>query len=331
VSEVVVRTRGASFLFAAGLAVALALPSPASAADPTEEKATEVFRAGNRHYRAGELRDAEAAYQAAWELRPGFDIGASLGVTEAELGAHRDAAEHLAYSLRAFPMSGDPQKRRTIEETLARSRGEVGVLRVTVDAEGAAITVGGRALAREATPGELFVDAGDVVIEATREGRAPARARVTVAKGQVVDVALSLPPLASAPASARRDAPGHLVPMAFGVGATALFLGAGLFFTVVSNGQSGEASDLQSRVDRTGRGCGGGANQADCAALRDALDASDAARDGAVVAFAGAGAAAIATGVIVLWPHAEPASAAAVRARPLVGPGFAGAGLSGRF
>ena len=141
---------------------------------------------GNRAFKEGKFAAAEEAYRAAFALKKGYDIAGNLGAAELALGLHREAARHLAFTLRLFPITGDPALREQMKKAFEQCRREVGALRVKVAPAGAAVRVDGAPVTTEEEPraagvsaapdgeapqvDEVFVDPGEHVVEAALEG-----------------------------------------------------------------------------------------------------------------------------------------------------------------
>ncbi|XXY45687.1 PEGA domain-containing protein [Sorangium sp. So ce269] len=151
------------------------------------------------------LLEVETALESAWELNPTFDVAYNLGNTEYKLKKHREAAQYLSFALRHWPLMKAAAKLKvTAEQRLAESRAQVGVVRVTVGVAGAEVLVDGKAVGRAPLEGEVFVDAGEHLVEARLEGYAPASQTVKVAKGGSAEVALAM---AAAKSDSREAAP----------------------------------------------------------------------------------------------------------------------------
>src|SRR6185437_10284447 len=150
-------------------------------------------------------------YEAAFALKKGYDIAGNLGAAELAQGKHREAAQHLAFTLRLFPITGDPALREQMKKAFEQCQKEVGALRVKVAPAGAAVRVDGAPVTAEdaskvasapASPAgeaprvdEIFVDPGEHLVEAALDGYTGAPQHVSVAKGGSVEVAITLTPL----------------------------------------------------------------------------------------------------------------------------------------
>ncbi|WP_438032889.1 PEGA domain-containing protein [Sorangium sp. So ce204] len=134
-------------------------------------------RRGQRARAAGQWTEAHAAYKAAFEAadpassteRERAEIAGELGLCEVVLGKHRDAAEHLAWSLEqreALPAA--LQKR--FEEGQRKATPHVAKLRVSVDPPDAEVFVDGKAVGRIARVYTLFVEPGLHMVRARAPG-----------------------------------------------------------------------------------------------------------------------------------------------------------------
>src|SRR5262245_60764190 len=79
--------------------VAQISPEAAGTGSP-DEQAAKHYEEGVKAARRGELDRAYEAFLSAWNEKRHFQIAANLGMTELQLGKHRDAAVHLSYFLR---------------------------------------------------------------------------------------------------------------------------------------------------------------------------------------------------------------------------------------
>jgi hypothetical protein len=87
---------------------------------------------------------AEAAFQKVWDLQQTHDIAANLGDCELQVGQAREAAEHLAFAVSTFPMTGNDAVLKRSVERFEEAKREVATVRVTVNVDGATILAGGR-------------------------------------------------------------------------------------------------------------------------------------------------------------------------------------------
>ncbi len=230
----------ASLLLAVPLANATAQPAPsptagaAAAEDPMSDKARDLFNEGKKLFRDGKYGQAEAAFEAAWALAlKSKGIAANLGECEMHLGKNREAAEHLAISLR-LASKDDPQRARTAAN-LAAVKAKIGTLVVTANVAGAEVLVDGQRVGEAPLVDPIFVEPGKRTVRVRLEGFASWEKELDVTAGQEVplDVTLEKPapiPTATATVSATATAPPppNRLPsyLAFGVGGAGLLVGA---------------------------------------------------------------------------------------------------------
>ncbi|MGK3997088.1 PEGA domain-containing protein [Sorangium sp. So ce1024] len=136
---------------------------------------------------------AEAELESAWALNPTFDVAYNLGNTKYQLKKHREAAQHLSFALRHWPLVKTVAKLKpTAEQRLAESRAQVGAVAVTVGMAGAEVLVDGKAVGRAPLEGEVFVEPGEHRVEARLEGYETASQTVRVGKGATAKVELAM-------------------------------------------------------------------------------------------------------------------------------------------
>ncbi|MGK4007416.1 PEGA domain-containing protein [Sorangium sp. So ce1036] len=156
--------------------------------------------------------EAEAALESAWELSPTFDMAYNLGNTKYQMKKHREAAQHLSYALRNWPLIKAAARlkpiaeQRLAEQRLAESRPLVGAVTVAVSAAGAEVLVDGKAMGKASLEGEVFVEPGEHQVEARLQGHAPASQTVRVEKAGTAKVELAMALLQSEATEAARGA-----------------------------------------------------------------------------------------------------------------------------
>ena len=336
------------------LCAVLSAGAPAAAADaPADATAAQqraLYERGNKLYDEKKWREAEAAYLEAWAIKKSYDLAANLADVELELGKTRDAAEHLAYALRAFPVGGKPALRQALAKRFEEIRQLVGTVRVEVGKPGAEVLVDGRSIGYAPLEDDVFVEPGARVVEARLEGYAAARETIAAGKGTRHEVRLTLaraePVKGDAAgwvgpvggpggsgAAMPQDAGPSWVWIGAGAAATAVLAGTGVAFAVVSAGKASDAD--AARGDLMGRGgpeaCRSGALAPGCEDLQALNDGSDTFRNLAVGSFLGAGIAGAATAAYALWPRASASAPAGLRIAPTVGGGGRGVVVTGTF
>ncbi|MGK4001869.1 hypothetical protein WMF31_04555 [Sorangium sp. So ce1036] len=228
---------GSSVASAAGTAQ-LKSNSPADgvpASSSAGERAAQLYREGNRLYDQARFVEAEARYQAAWDLQRSFDVAGNLGNVELEVNQPRDAAEHLTYALETFPLGEKAEKRTFLLKRLAEAKSQVGTLRISVNLEEAEVLIDGKLVGRSPLAKLVFVDPGERRIEARHAG-ARTSMSLLVAKGSDQSIALSLDT-------------GPSIPLVVAGGAVGLLgIASGVTFALLSTakGEGAEAAVLGS-------------------------------------------------------------------------------------
>jgi hypothetical protein len=334
----------ARFVQRLALSSILAASAPAWAGPPAAEpaggddRAAHLLQAGNRAFKEGKFAEAEDAYREAFSLKRGYDIAGNLGAAELAQGKLRACAEHLAYTLRLFPVTGEPALRSQMARAHEQCR--TGVAAVQVDAglpRGAGILVDGAAAGEAPLLDEIYIDPGEHVLEARLDGYTGEPVRVKLAPGDVVALTLPLVPLPPKERTVVRIVPARrrsLLP-ALGLGLGALAgVAAGAALLGASAGKRSEIGTLQGQILGSRGSCvpgGANYNAARCPSLLGAARAEDTLNDAAGVAFVAGGAAAVAAAGWLLWPQRPSPSGPDVRVIPVVSAGGAAVFLSGSF
>lgn len=286
-----------------GPVVSLLLLAALTAAPPAlAGEVDDLFTQGTAALEAGKHEDALRFFLAAWKLRKTHDVAANLAQAELQLGKHRDAAEHLAFALRTFPVSGKAAVRTQIEDMLAAEKKQVVTLVVRVDVDKAEVSVQGRPAGTTPIAEELFADVGTVTVEAGAAGYQPARQTFEARKGDARAIELKM---------VRKEVPKErsmLGPaIAFGAG------GAGLVVGVIAGAITG------AQMESVKKTCG---PQLDCPeSFRGQVDDARITSRVATVGFvlAGVGAAVGVTLLLIPTKRATPSGTALV-----VGPTYVG-------
>jgi hypothetical protein len=283
----------------AGLAVLLAYAPPALAqtAASAADQATEYFQNGSALYKQSKFTEAEVQFQKAWDARKSFDVAANLGDCEIEIGQNREAAEHLAYAVREFPLSGKPALRDRLQQRFALARTRVGALKVRVSVPGAEVAVDDRVIGNAPLEDEVFVEPGAHAVTARLGEYETGRASVEVGKGASQEVTVVL---------VKRDTTVIFVkkplwPVIVAGGATVVALGVGTGLTVAANGKGADRATLLGGVGTTGCAQPSSANKTNCATLLSTAQSQSMLRNGAMGAFVAGGALALVTGGLAVW------------------------------
>ena len=306
-------------------------PEDASTTD-VEKLALDLYFQGNAAFKRGDFQEAREQYQSAWDLKPGYDIAGSLGSAEIKLRDYCRAAEHLAYALRTFPLSGDPTLRVNLNAMFAEARAEVASLKVEVTPADAKMTVDGAPVAASPEPGraEVFVEAGARVVEVSREGYVSVSQEVLATKGGTSAVEVRLVPVAGKTIPERSMVPAAALGAAGGVA-----LVGGIVLFAVGGGEYSTARDLKAQIAGQSGRCDPTTTgfEQKCDELADARSSANTLRGigiGGIVV--GTASLAAAGAYLAFWPApSEPSSAAGLAITPLLSPKGGVLELTGTF
>jgi hypothetical protein len=316
-----------STVLAAGVALLLAMTASAPSfagdaapADALTDKAAALYDDGVLAYKKAKFAEARASFLAAWSLKKHWQIAASLADCEAHLGLYRDAAEHFAYFLRTAP-----QERRTadVEKLYAAAREKIATLAVTVDAPAADVAVDGKVIGKSPLEDPVFVEPGPHAIEA-RLGATVATAQVDVPQGAARPVDLRV---TSAPA------PKPSVPIIIaGAGVSAVALGTGIAFFVVSSSKASSADATLSGILHAGAPCTSPPQAGACSNVLSMRQAADTFHNAGVPLLVAGSVIAAGTLAYALWPRSPRVERSGqMRVLPIVGPQAGGLWLTGSF
>lgn len=309
-------------------------PTRAAEAQPTEVetpelvRANELYRRGNEAYQAKRLDEAYLLYREAFSLKKAYDIAGNLGAVEFELKKYRDAAEHLAFSLRGFPVNGNPDARAKTLKYLGDAKREVGTYTVDCNAKGAAISVDAQQIAVSPVANDVFLEPGKRTVTATLEGYEDFTLEVTVAPGKTDKIKILLERKAGGPieGGGRESFPLWPGLVIGGVGVVGLAVGGGLLGA--SFGSKSDAED-----EGTGLNCGTNGGASSCNDLRSTADDVNTLGNAGLGTLI-AGGALTATGVILVIVSATDSASptdSQQAAYPIVAPGLLGAGFFTSF
>jgi len=316
-------TRSLSIVAFAGAALlgapALAQPGPTAA-----NRASELFDKGTALYKQSRWVEAEAAFQQAWDLRKSFDLAANLGDCELEIGQNREAAEHLAYAVREFPLSGKPALRERLQQRSAQARALVGALKVRVNVQGAEVLVDGRKVGVAPLADDVFVDPGAHTIEARLGEYETVRVNVEVARGGSKEV-----PIVLVKGVAGGDGPNKAVLISGGV-VTGVALITGTVLAVVAHAKASDANAKAATLPQPGAASPCGQQAAVCSTIDSDWAARDHLSNASMGVFIVGGAVGLATlGYGLFAPKASPTTG--LRVMPSIGTNGAGAILAGTW
>jgi tetratricopeptide (TPR) repeat protein len=321
----------------------LVASGPAAAQTSASETArvTLLFKSGMAAFSRNDMAEAERLFAEAFALRKSADIAANLGQSELEQQKYRAAAEHFQWALVNLLPSASDAQRRAVESGLARSRAEVGVLRLDIEPEGSDVLVGEQNLGKTPLTNDVYVDPGEVIVSVKHEGFVALDKRVMVGKGteQAVEISLvprddakstavvapaissGIDPHSRSSTSTDRPAPRKsLVPAIVATGVAVAGGVVGLVFTLDASSKEDDADKLRDLLNDQG-GCStdGTAPSGECSALADQRKSVDRSRNIAIGAFVVGGVAAITAGYFY-WDalaHRGRSSARALRQRSL--------------
>jgi PEGA domain len=333
-SNVTPRTRPLVAVLAAALSTACWLcPERSFAQDndgavDVDEQVRKLIANSDDAVRRGQLVEAEKFLQAAWDLKPGYDVGANLGATEHRIGQLHQAALHLAYSLKHYPATANLKKKAALQKLLDEVRAHVGRVDVTVNIERAQVFVDSVLVGVAPLDLPIFVTPGNHTIEAKRDGYTMAAQSITATAGSTQKAMLTLELLPSSkpdgngaqgtgnagsggvgmpPGGSSVVTPpggdGPVAPdpvwMAVTGGLAAVGIGLGIGFTVAANGKGDDAASLQQPGGTSG--CFGRPEAPGCADLFEAREDQSALSNAALASFVAGGAFALGTVGLAVW------------------------------
>jgi hypothetical protein len=104
-------------------------------------RARELFRLGTNAYRSGRVEEARELLGEAWELQRSYDVAATLGQVEFELGHVVRANELLDFCLQNFPPIESDEKLAKMKRIHEKARSRVAVLEIDCPCDGALLRV----------------------------------------------------------------------------------------------------------------------------------------------------------------------------------------------
>lgn len=325
-------------------------PAAGASDDAVTQKARDLFIEGRRLFQEGKYAEARASLVAAWRIHEHYSIAANLGVCELKLGNHRDAAEHLAFALRAWPEAHRDAEREKIEKSLREASAKVGTLEVSVEPAGATILVDGKPQGVVPLPGRLYVDPGKHVVSASVAGRDPVESSVEISAGEIETVKLALEatspaapapvptprqtdtadPLAPAGAADEKSSGSARTPVLIsGAVLTALAGGTAVVFKLRASAAQADVDESKARaLDTLGRNCSSATEAPVCEDLSDATDRRNSSNQIGNVALVATGVFAVATtATFLLWPG----ESKEITATPAASSSFVGVNVAGSF
>ncbi len=308
--------------------------------------ADRAFEEGSAAFEAGDDQTALRKMRTAFKAQASYRNAAGLGQVELHLARYRDAAEHLEFSLRNYPATGDPEGRELVMRGFAEARSHVVTLTLEAQIAGAALLVDGERLATLPVEHDLFVDPGQHRTSFAKAGFESDEKEQYFAAGSQHTLRVELRPLpaddsgtAGVSSGAAAPDPG-IGPTIVTVGglATLVGLGLGAGFHFGAQAAADDADALRARLRETGVACEAGEFQPGCENLERTLERSSDRQTASTVAFVGAAGTAVVTlvayTIAVLADDTEPAAkpeASALAWSHCFGVGSAWTGVTGRF
>jgi hypothetical protein len=308
-----------------------------------QDQRTAAFDRGVDAMTAKNWELAHGIFSELWTQQQSFDVASSLGQTELNLKRYRDAAEHLAFSIRTFPAREQSEMLAAIQAGLAEAKRHVATVNVSVNRDGATVLVDGKAIGRSPLPPEIFLDPGQHKVEADLENFERARTQLVVDAGTEHVVTLrfgnaspssgSVVPAPTSGAQAPGAGPHSSRTLIYVTGAVA---GAGALTGIagilLANQKDDERERRLSRLSGTNE-CGPGTvHTGACSDLKTLADGAKTWRAVSWVGFGTALAAGVAT-VLLAWPDDGAEGNVGVRAIAIPDGSQAGVftSLTGRF
>lgn len=236
--------RGALLVASLLLVPALARAEPTPAA---VEQGRAYFQRGVTLFRAGDYRNALAAFNHANAVAPSFRIQFNIGQTCAELADHACATKAFEQFLDEGGKQVAAAQRATAERELKRLHALVGKVRVLVNEDGATVAIDETTVGTSPIAEPVLVVAGKRKVTARAGTLLPVSAVVDVPAGETVTVPLSLTGANGSVAPIGR--PADRGPFWIGVAATGVLTVATITFGALTLGAK---SDLDDAVGRRG-------------------------------------------------------------------------------
>jgi hypothetical protein len=343
-------------------APAFAQPAEKAEVAQQNKRVRELFRKGSKALEARKYVEAQKALEEAWSIRQTYDVAAALAQVESELGHYVKAAGYLDFCLKNIAPAESELTLQQLQKAFEEVKQHLAVVRVTVNRDGAEVSIGERVVGTSPLPSDLYLEPGPLSVRARLEGIEAADTLVAEAGGQyAVELSLAEParpnaapesapaPVASPPSlvyerrSTRRDTP-SVIPVIVGGSVFLLGVGTGLGLHFAATSNESDADTIRSRTGPNGCATGS-ADPSDCAALESLAESQDRNRNLSTAGFVVAGAALVGTAVYWFWPrgksesrqrasgHPAPAPRAAFEPRlsAVALPGLTSVTLSGQF
>jgi hypothetical protein len=169
-----------------------ALVRPALAEEEPKGVARQHYARGVALANAGDYDQALAEFTRAYELVPHYAVLYNVGQAYLELGRTVKAVESLEHYLRLGADSIPPERRRQVEAELAALSAELAAIQVTVDEEGAQISVDGEPVGRAPLPNSVRLSAGRHTLVAVSASGRRVEQMLELSRGETRPIALLL-------------------------------------------------------------------------------------------------------------------------------------------
>jgi hypothetical protein len=161
--------------------------------DAARAQARAEFSRGVARYDAGDFQGALEAFQEAYRLAPHPSVRVNMANSYEQLGRPLEAMFHFERFLEEAE-SVRPQQRSEIDAALARLRGRIGEVTLSVEPPGATIVIDGTETRRAPVNEPVRLVPGNHTLEVTAEGYATMRRELIVEAGQPATVHIELVP-----------------------------------------------------------------------------------------------------------------------------------------
>jgi tetratricopeptide (TPR) repeat protein len=190
-------------------AVAFMFMSPKASAEPSEGRAQARahFDQGVALARRRAYAEALTEFQRAYEIAPHFSVLYNIGQALIALGRPTEAVGALDRYIEGAGSALDPQRRAEVNAAIESELAKTGSIEVTVDREGALVTIDDKAYGRAPLPLPVRVDSGAHHVLAVLESGERREANIEARAQQVSHAELTFGTEAPAPVPALAPAP----------------------------------------------------------------------------------------------------------------------------
>lgn len=235
------RPRARATTLALALFWALSATSAAAHADSAAD-ADKHFRRGVERYKDNDYAAALVEFQRAYETQPSYQVLYNVGETQYQM---QDWAAALKTFQRYLTEGGKRiswKRKKDVEKEIEKLKQRVATLTITTTEPGAKITVDDIAVGDSPLAEPVLVSSGKRKITAALPGRPPVTEMVELAGGDVKDLKLTIPIVASKIEVVTKESPSIAVPLAAWAATGAIVTGA-VVTGVLALGASGDVKD----------------------------------------------------------------------------------------